>query len=197
MDPLLSIILLIVLLPVFLIIFVIYLIHGELYFFFIQKRIGCNEIPFQFYKFKTLSDDISKPPSEREFFFGKLLRKSSLDELPQLINILKRDMSFVGPRPLPLEYLPYFNEAQIRRFKVKPGLTGWAQVNGRTSISWDEKLKLDVAYVEHASFWFDLKILSKTLKVLLLKSNNESLDEISFIDYCELENKKSNKLKIT
>ena len=171
--------------PIIFVIFISYLVSGRFDFIFRQDRIGKNEHSFIFYKFKTLNNDFSIPIKNREFPFGRFLRKTSLDELPQLWNILKGEMSFVGPRPLPMEYLPYFSQKQKKRFLVKPGLTGWAQVNGRTSIDWDKKLALDVDYVEKQLFWLDLKILLKTVKVVLFETNGDSLEEESFIDYCE------------
>lgn len=139
---------------------------------FKQKRVGYHERIFTVYKFRTMTDKKDKkglllPDSQRLTPFGRFLRSSSLDELPQLFNILKGDMSFIGPRPLLIEYLPLYNAEQKRRHLVKPGVTGWAQVNGRNAISWPEKFKLDCWYVDHPSFWLDIKILWLTgLKVL-------------------------------
>ena len=183
-DLLLSAILLVILLPLLMVIVLLYLIQGRSNILFSQPRTGFTQNTFTFYKFKTLCDDTSIPIINRESPFGRFLRKTSLDELPQLWNILIGEMSFVGPRPLPVEYLPYFSPKQKDRFLVKPGLTGWAQVNGRTSIDWDKKLALDVEYVEKQSLWLDLKILLKTVKVVLFDANGDSLDEESFIDYC-------------
>ena len=185
MSRVIGCILIVLVFPIIFIIFISYLLSGRFDFIFRQDRLGKNERPFIFYKFKTLNDDFSTPIKNREFPFGRFLRKTSLDELPQLWNILKGEMSFVGPRPLPLEYLPYFSQKQKKRFLIKPGLTGWAQVNGRTSIDWDTKLALDVKYVENQSFWLDLKILLKTVKVVLFEKNGDSLEEESFIEYCE------------
>ena len=141
--------------------------HGQP--FFIQKRPGKNEHIFCIIKFKTMNDKKDTqgnllPDAERLTAVGKLVRKTSLDELPQLINVLKGDMSFVGPRPLLPEYLPLYNDTQRRRHEVKPGITGWAQVNGRNAISWPQKFALDVWYVAHQSFALDLKILFLTVK---------------------------------
>ena len=185
MSRVIGCILIVLVFPIIFIIFISYLLSGRFDFIFRQDRLGKNERPFIFYKFKTLNDDFSTPIKNREFPFGRFLRKTSLDELPQLWNILKGEMSFVGPRPLPLEYLPYFSQKQKKRFLIKPGLTGWAQVNGRTSIDWDTKLALDVKYVENQSFWLDFKILLKTVKVVLFEKNGDSLEEESFIEYCE------------
>lgn len=109
------------------------------------------------------------PDSQRLTKVGSILRKSSLDEIPQLINVLKGDMSLVGPRPLLIEYLPLYNDDQKRRHEVKPGITGWAQVNGRNAISWEEKFKLDVWYVDNQSFWLDMKILWLTIRKVLVR----------------------------
>ncbi|MCR2105669.1 undecaprenyl phosphate N,N'-diacetylbacillosamine 1-phosphate transferase [Campylobacter upsaliensis] len=139
---------------------------------FTQLRPGKDEKPFVIYKFKTMSDERDErgellPDELRLKSFGKLVRSLSLDELLQLFNVLKGDMSFVGPRPLLMEYLSLYNARQKLRHKVRPGITGWAQVNGRNNISWEKKFELDVYYVEHISFLLDLKILCLTaLKVL-------------------------------
>lgn len=136
--------------------------------FFHQKRPGKNEKMFGLIKFKTMRDLFDEqgnplPDKDRITPIGRFIRKTSLDELPQLINVLKGDMSLVGPRPLLVKYLPLYSETQKRRHEVKPGITGWAQVNGRNAISWQEKFNLDVYYVEHCSFWLDLKILWLTI----------------------------------
>src|SRR5690606_34672922 len=135
--------------------------------FFRQTRPGLNGRPFQMVKFRTMKDAVDAegnplPDSERLTPFGQFLRSSSLDELPELWNVLKGDMSLVGPRPLLMEYLPLYSTEQYRRHEVRPGVTGWAQVNGRNSLSWDEKFKLDVWYVDNRSLWLDIKILFLT-----------------------------------
>ncbi len=135
---------------------------------FVQERPGLHGRPFRLYKFRTMTDarraDGSlRPDAERLTPFGRFLRASSLDELPELYNVLVGDMSLVGPRPLLMEYLPLYNAHQRRRHEVRPGLTGWAQVNGRNAISWERKFDLDVWYVDHASFALDLKILWLTV----------------------------------
>lgn len=135
---------------------------------FKQQRPGLNEKSFHVYKFRSMTDERDAEgelllDEVRLTSFGRLLRKLSLDELPQLLNVLKGDMSFVGPRPLLMEYLPLYNERQARRHNVRPGITGWAQVNGRNAISWEEKFELDVWYVENRSFWLDIKILFMTV----------------------------------
>ena len=129
---------------------------------FSQIRPGKDCKPFRMYKFRSMTNETDEagnllPNEERMTPFGRFLRHSSLDELPELFNVLKGDMSLVGPRPLLLDYVPLFNEFQMRRQEVKPGITGWAQINGRNSISWDEKFQLDIWYVEHRNFILDLK----------------------------------------
>jgi sugar transferase EpsL len=136
---------------------------------FRQQRPGLDAKPFYIYKFRTMlltRDEHGEllPDRERMTSFGSLLRKLSLDELPQLFNVLKGELSLVGPRPLLMEYLPLYNANQARRHSVRPGITGWAQVNGRNAISWEDKFKLDVWYVDHQSFWLDMKILWLTVK---------------------------------
>ncbi len=135
---------------------------------FCQQRPGLHAVPFNIYKFRTMTEErdasgVLLPDEVRLTSFGKWLRKLSLDELPQLFNVIKGDLSLVGPRPLLMEYLPLYSPEQARRHDVKPGITGWAQVNGRNAISWEEKFKLDVWYVDHQSFWLDLKILWMTV----------------------------------
>lgn len=150
---------------------------------FSQKRPGMNEKIFTLYKFRTMTDDCDKsgellPDIERLTRFGSFLRKSSLDELPQLFNVLKGDLSLIGPRPLLVEYLSHYNNFQKRRHNVRPGITGWAQINGRNAISWDEKFKLDVYYVENISLRLDLNIMLKTLISVTKRSdiyNSEGL----------------------
>jgi len=140
--------------------------------FFCQVRPGLHGKPFKMVKFRTMRDAIGPdgqvlPDAERMTPFGRFLRVTSLDELPQLWNVLMGDMSFIGPRPLMMEYLPLYTPDQARRHEVRPGLTGWAQINGRNAISWEEKFCLDVWYVDHQSFWLDLHIFLYTiLKVI-------------------------------
>lgn len=142
--------------------------------FFFQKRPGKNGRIFSIIKFKTMNDKKDEQgnlllDADRLTEVGKFVRKTSLDEIPQLINVLKGDMSLIGPRPLLPQYLPLYNDFQKRRHEVKPGITGWAQVNGRNAISWDEKFELDVWYVDNMSFWLDLKILFLTLKKVFVR----------------------------
>ena len=141
---------------------------------FRQTRPGLHGKPFEMIKFRTMKDATDKegnalPDSERLTEFGKKLRASSLDELPELWNVLKGDMSLVGPRPLLMEYLPLYNAEQAKRHNVRPGVTGYAQVNGRNSLSWEDKFKLDTWYVEHQTFLLDMKILLKTVKKVIIK----------------------------
>ena len=142
--------------------------------FFRQVRPGMNSKPFEMIKFRTMTDACGDdgrllPDSERLTKFGQWLRSTSLDELPELWNVLKGEMSLVGPRPLLIEYLPLYNSEQARRHEVRPGVTGWAQVNGRNAISWEEKFELDVWYVNNRSLWLDIKILSLTIKKVLVR----------------------------
>ena len=139
---------------------------------FRQKRSGLHGKQFCLYKFRTMTNKKDEhnnflPDEKRLSKIGKLLRKTSLDELPELINVLKGDMSLVGPRPLLMEYLDRYTPEQMRRHEVKPGITGWAQVNGRNALSWEEKFKLDVWYVDNRSLWLDLKILLMTILPVL------------------------------
>ena len=171
-DKIMAIILLLFFLPVLILVALFIFLFMGRPIFFTQTRPGKDERLFDIYKFRTMSDDTDKngeflPDAQRLNGVGKFIRSTSLDELPQLFNVLKGDMSFVGPRPLLAEYLSLYNTKQKNRHKVKPGITGWAQVNGRNAISWKEKFELDVWYVKNQSFWLDMKILWLTfLKVL-------------------------------
>jgi lipopolysaccharide/colanic/teichoic acid biosynthesis glycosyltransferase len=149
--------------------------------FFIQERPGKNGKIFKIIKFKTMTDAKDSdgkllPDAERLTKFGAFVRKTSLDEIPQLLNVLKGDMSLIGPRPLLTQYLHLYNDFQNRRHEVKPGISGWAQVNGRNAISWDKKFELDVYYVKHLSFLLDLKILFLTLKKVIISEGINSGD---------------------
>lgn len=153
--------------------------------FYFQERPGKNAKPFTIIKFKTMRDP--KPneselrnQNERITKVGAFIRKTSLDELMQLVNVLKGDMSIIGPRPLLDEYLPLYNETQARRHDVRPGITGWAQVNGRTAISWESKFKHDVWYVDNLSFWNDIKILLKTVQKIFDRKTMSSIETASF-----------------
>ena len=143
---------------------------------FKQERPGLNGKIFTMYKFRSMTDGRDKngkllSDSERLTSFGRVLRATSLDEIPEFFNVLKGDMSLVGPRPLLVEYLPRYNEFQARRHEVKPGITGWAQINGRNAISWEDKFKYDVEYVINQSFLMDLKILFLTVKKVVVREN--------------------------
>ena len=160
--------------PVFLIL--IYLIRKNLGepVFFTQERPGKDGKPFKMIKFRSMRDAVDQdgnplPDSERLTPFGKKLRATSLDELPELWNVLKGEMSLVGPSPLLMSYLPLYNEFQNRRHEMRPGVTGWAQVNGRNALSWDEKFAHDIWYIDHYSFWLDMKILFLTVKKVFIK----------------------------
>lgn len=149
---------------------------------FKQTRPGLNGKPFEMIKFRTMKDATDKngnllPDSERMTPFGQKLRSTSLDELPELWNVLKGDMSLVGPRPLLMEYLPLYNSEQARRHNVRPGVTGHAQVNGRNAISWEQKFALDTWYVDNQSLWLDIKILAKTVKQVLIKDGISAAGE--------------------
>ena len=177
LDFLLSLFLLIVLSPVLLMLTVLGTVFMKGNPFFMQERPGKDEKIFRLLKFRSMTlarDSHGKPLSDdaRLTRYGRLLRSTSLDELPELVNILKGDMSFVGPRPLLPEYLPYYTESERRRHEVLPGLTGWAQVNGRNNIStWEERFAYDLTYVERCSFAFDLKILFLTVYKVMKRSD--------------------------
>lgn len=151
---------------------------------FRQVRPGLNGNPFEMVKFRTMKDAIDQngkllPDNERLTDFGKKLRATSLDELPELWNVLKGDMSLVGPRPLLMEYLPLYSAEQAKRHNVRPGITGYAQINGRNAISWEKKFQLDVWYVEHQSFFLDMKILFETVKKVIIKEGINQSECIS------------------
>ncbi len=165
---------LVMLSPFFLIITVCLFIANQGKTFFFQYRPGKNEQFFKIIKFKTMNDKIDPvgnllPDAERLTKIGNFVRKTSLDEIPQLLNVLKGDMSLIGPRPLLVEYLPLYNDFQKRRHEVRPGITGWAQVNGRNAISWEQKFEYDVWYVDNLSFLLDVKIIFKTIKKIVIR----------------------------
>ena len=172
LDILLSLIGIVVLSPILLVLYIFVLIFMGFPAIFKQARPGKNEKIFHLYKFRTMTNKKDKdgkllPDEKRLTKFGKFLRKTSLDELPELFNILFGQMSFIGPRPLLVEYLDYYTEEEHHRHDVTPGLTGWAQVNGRNLVSWDKKFQLDLEYVNNLSFKMDLKVILKTIKVVL------------------------------
>ena len=155
---------------------------------FRQVRPGLHGKPFEMIKFRTMKDAVDAqgnllPDSERLTPFGKMLRSSSLDEMPELWNVIKGDMSIVGPRPLLMEYLPLYNQEQAKRHLVRPGMTGHAQVNGRNAISWEEKFKLDTWYVENQSVWLDFKIMLKTVKKVLAKDDINEAGEATMTKF--------------
>ena len=172
LDFVLSFLGLIISSPIFLIVFIALLFANRGKVFFLQNRPGKNEEIFKIIKFRTMNDKKDAhgnllPDEERLTTIGKLVRKTSLDEIPQLINVLLGNMSLIGPRPLLPEYLPLYNEVQKKRHLIKPGITGWAQINGRNAVEWEKKFMFDVWYVENLSFLLDLQIMFLTLKKVL------------------------------
>ncbi|MGY3794354.1 sugar transferase [uncultured Aquimarina sp.] len=170
--------------PIILILIVLLAIANGGKPFFFQSRPGKNERIFKIIKFKSMNDKKDEngellPFDQRITKTGKFIRKYSLDEIPQLFNVVKGDMSLIGPRPLLVKYLPLYNDVQKKRHDVKPGITGWAQVNGRNAISWDEKFKLDVWYTENISFKLDIKIIIKTIKKVLFKEDINSGENVN------------------
>ena len=175
---------LIVLSPILLIIAILIRIKLGSPIFFIQDRVGKNGQIFKIIKFRTMLDATDKwgePLHDKERLtpFGKLLRSTSIDELPELINVLKGDMSLVGPRPLLVEYIPNFSKEQWRRHEVKPGITGWAQINGRNCITWKRKFELDVWYVDNISVFTDIKILLKTIVKVIKRDDINQSEEVT------------------
>lgn len=175
-DFVISLVGLIIALPLLLIVAILVRLNLGAPILFRQRRVGLNGEIFEMVKFRTMKDAQDAkgnplPDEERLTKFGQFLRKSSLDELPELFNVLKGDMSLVGPRPLLVEYLPLYSKEQMRRHEVRPGITGYAQVNGRNNISWAKKLELDVYYVENYSLGLDLKILAQTVGKVLKQSD--------------------------
>ena len=173
-DIVVSIFSMVLLIPLFGILYIFIWINLGTPVLFSQSRPGLYGKPFVMYKFRTMRDAVdenglSLPDEVRLTNFGKFLRSTSLDELPELWNVLKGEMSLVGPRPLLMEYLPLYSVEQARRHEVFPGITGWAQINGRNSLSWDEKFKLDLWYVDNQSFYFDIKILFLTVKKIFMR----------------------------
>lgn len=156
--------------------------------FFFQNRPGKNEIIFRVIKFKTMTDEKDAngnllPDAERLTKIGSFIRSTSIDELPQLINVLKGDMSLIGPRPLLIQYIPLYNEEQHRRHSVRPGISGWAQCHGRNQISWTEKFKLDVWYVDHLSMMTDIKVILITIKKVLFREDINSNNDATMEDF--------------
>jgi len=179
LDFVLSLVLLVVISPLFIIIACILFFSLKGSPFFFQKRGGYLNKPFFVIKFRTMSNEVDDngdllPDSERLTVLGRLVRKLSLDEIPQIINVIKGDMSFIGPRPFLYEYMLVYSDEEKRRHSVRPGITGWAQVNGRNSITWKEKFKYDLYYVDNVSFFLDVKIVLLTIKKIILR---ESVDQ--------------------
>lgn len=183
-DLIVSVFALVALLPVLLVTAILVRVKLGSPIFFRQTRPGRDGKPFKMVKFRTMLDAFDKqgnplPDQVRMTSFGGFLRATSLDELPELWNVIKGDMSLVGPRPLLMEYLSLYSEEQFRRHSVRPGVTGWAQVNGRNAISWEDKFKLDVWYVDNQSIWLDLKILFLTAKKVLVRDGISGEGEVT------------------
>ncbi len=184
LDLIISLLALIILSPVFLLVSILVAILHGFPILFRQKRPGLKGKIFTLYKFRTMRDLIDDqgqplPDTKRLTKFGKFLRSTSLDELPELINVIKGEMSLVGPRPLLIEYLPLYNNDQSRRHAILPGITGWAQIHGRNAITWQEKFALDVWYVDHWSFWLDIKIILQTIVKVLRREGISQPGEVS------------------
>lgn len=187
-DFILSLVALIVLSPILLIVAVLVRIKLGSPVIFKQQRPGLNGEIFNMYKFRTMTDERDEngellPDEERLKEFGKKLRSTSLDELPELWNIVRGDMSLIGPRPLLVKYLPRYNAHQARRHEVRPGVTGYAQVNGRNSITWEKKFDLDVEYVDNLTFWRDVQIILKTLKTVLMREGISSDSNVTMEEF--------------
>ena len=188
LDFTLSFLALIILSPVLLVTALLVRIKLGSPIIFHQERPGKSEKIFRLYKFRSMTDECDEngnllPDDQRLTRFGQILRSTSLDELPELWNILRGDMSIVGPRPLLVKYLPLYNEEQRHRHDVRPGLTGWAQANGRNAISWEEKFKLDVWYVQHISFWVDLKVIFMTVKKVFCRDGISSETSVTMEEF--------------
>lgn len=187
-DFCLALIAVILLSPVLLVVAVMVRVKLGSPVIFSQKRPGLDEKNFTMYKFRTMTDERDEngelmPDEVRLTRFGKILRSTSLDELPELFNILKGDMAVVGPRPLLVKYLPLYNDEQKKRHLVRPGITGYAQVNGRNSISWEEKFELDVEYVKHISLGMDIKVFFKTIKAVFVREGINSETAVTMEEF--------------
>ena len=188
LDIVLSLIAIIVLSPVYLIVAIVVRIQMGSPVLFSQDRIGKDEKVFKLYKFRSMANEKDEngkllPEEKRLTKFGLTLRSTSLDELPELVNILKGDMSIVGPRPLLVKYLPLYSEEQKHRHDVRPGLTGWAQANGRNAISWEEKFALDIWYVQNISFWVDVKVIFLTVKEVFCREGISSEHSVTMEEF--------------
>ena len=168
-DIIISVSVLIIGLPIICVIIISILIFDGMPIFFIHTRSGKNKIPFNFIKFRTMKNDSNKAELDRVTWLGNILRQSSLDELPSFFNVLKGDMSVVGPRPLLQRYLSRYNDQQVRRLEVKPGITGLAQIKGRNLLSWEERFSYDVHYVDHQNIFLDLKIIILTINSVITR----------------------------
>ncbi len=189
LDIILSLLAIIILSPLLIIISILVLIFMGRPIFFKQPRPGKNEKIFNMYKFRTMTNKKDKdgnllPDNQRLNKFGKFLRSTSLDELPELFNILFGKMSFIGPRPLLVKYLPYYTEEEHHRHDVRPGLTGWAQVNGRNNLNWDDRFKLDVEYVNNLTFMMDIKVIFKTVSIVFKREGitDGKTETMTFLD---------------
>jgi lipopolysaccharide/colanic/teichoic acid biosynthesis glycosyltransferase len=182
LDVFISIVVLVLVSPILLVVALVLYYQNKSKVFFFQERPGLHQQAFHIIKFKTMTDEKDAdgkllPDNKRLTAAGKLIRKLSIDELPQLINVLKGDMSLIGPRPLLFKYIPLYSEDQLRRHELRPGITGWAQVNGRNTISWEQKFVFDIYYVENISFMLDIKIILLTgLKVIQKDGINQTED---------------------
>ena len=182
LDILVSVVVLVLTSPILVVVLGILAFQNKGAVFFFQERPGFNQKAFKIIKLKTMTDAKDSdgkllPDNQRITKVGKIIRRLSIDELPQLLNVLKGDMSLIGPRPLLFKYIPLYSEEQLRRHDVRPGITGWAQVNGRNSISWTQKFDFDIYYVDHLSFVLDVKILWLTfIKVIRTEGVNQSTD---------------------
>ena len=182
LDIIISVLVLVIASPLLLVVYLILFYQNKSKALFFQERPGLNQRAFSIIKFKTMTDEkdaegMLLPDNLRITKAGKIIRQLSIDELPQLINVLNGDMSLIGPRPLLFKYIPLYSQEQLRRHNVRPGITGWAQVNGRNAIEWAKKFEYDIYYVDHITFWFDIRILWMTfIKVIKATGVNQSLD---------------------
>ena len=182
-DKIFAFVLIVFFLPIYMAVGILILLKNGRPIFFRQQRPGYKEKIFEIYKFRTMTNEKDKngvllSDEQRLKGIGKFIRSTSLDELPQLFNVMKGDMSFVGPRPLLVEYLKFYNDKQKKRHDVLPGITGWAQVNGRNAISWEQKFDYDIWYVENQSFWLDMKIIWMTFLKVFKRSDINSSTEV-------------------
>lgn len=198
LDIIFSLLALIILSPVLLVVAILVRIKLGSPIIFKQERPGKDEKIFKLYKFRTMTDARDEkgkllPDEKRLTKFGKILRSTSLDELPELFNILKGDMSFIGPRPLLVEYIPYYTKQEHHRHDVRPGLTGWAQANGRNKINWEEKFKLDLEYIENLSLVFDAKTIIKTISTVIKRDGVNQSDDDTMENLASYREKKEKK----